>query len=670
MIVSWDWLKHYVPLDCTVDAFAERMMMAGLNHESTEAVGSDWAVDLEVTSNRPDCLGHIGIAREASVLWDRKLTIPAAQPAEVDRAVTQSAQVRIECPELCLRYTARVIRGVNVGPSPAWLRDRLATVGIASINNVVDVTNYVLMECGQPLHAFDLGKLQGSQIIVRQPRAGEKLVAIDHKTYELAPGMCVIADQNRAVGLGGVMGGAETEVTHATKDLLIEAAQFDPVAIRTAARKLNLHSDASYRFERGTDPAGVDWASRRCCELILQVAGGVLEHGVIDVGTSPAEAPQITLRLSQIERLLGIAIDGAEVRRILAALGNRIVSHDANSVTVVPPSWRRDLSREIDLIEEVARIHGYDAIPENVRVPMFASAKSNDDRVLERIRRVMSAAGYDEAYTLSVVEEESVLAFSPWTSAAPIVAQTPVMRRADRLRRSLVPSLLAARRTNEGLANPRIELFEIAKCYLPQTSGLPQEDLLLALTSGHDFLTVKGQIETLVAQLNPSAQVQSKGTDLDYFAGEPAAELQLDGKVLGYIGQVQPAVLKQLELRQPTTVAELRVAVLQEVAQLVPQYRRLSPYPAVTRDLNLVVEDSIRWADLDRVIRDSAGPLLESLSYVETYRSPALGQSKKSLLLALVFRSEEATLTNQEVDRLRDGIVAACQTQCQAQLRA
>ncbi len=263
MIVSWNWLQQYVPLTMSPRELESRLMMAGLNHEETHEVGDDLAIDLEVTSNRPDCLGHIGIAREVSVLWDCALKIPAARPLEGKTRVEELVRVRIDCLDLCSRYTARVIRGVRVGPSPEWLAKRLATIGIASINNVVDVSNYVMMECGQPLHTFDFAKLNGPEIIVRRPLAEESIEAIDHKTYCLDAQMCVIADARQAVAIAGVMGGAATEVTEATRDVLIEAADFDPISVRTTARQLSLHSDSSYRFERRVDPQGVDWASRR-----------------------------------------------------------------------------------------------------------------------------------------------------------------------------------------------------------------------------------------------------------------------------------------------------------------------------------------------------------------------------------------------------------------------
>ncbi len=392
MLVSWNWLKQYVPLDMPLEELERRLMMAGLNHEGTEEVGGDLAIDLEVTSNRPDCLGHIGIAREIAVLWGNELKIPAARPAEGKTPVEQLAKVRIDCPDLCLRYTARVIRGVKVGPSPGWMARRLETIGLTPINNVVDISNYVLMECGQPLHTFDYAKLKGREIIVRRPLPGETIEAIDHKTYELGPEMCVIADAEDAVAIGGVMGGAKTEITAATSDVLVEAAEFDPVSIRNTARQLNLHSDSSYRFERRVDPEGLDWASRRCCELILELAGGELAAGVVDVGRSPPQRKPIVLRFSQLKRILGIEVPPQRVREILLALGNVEATGDkewsgraqkasairsaGESITVIPPSWRRDLTRETDLIEEVARIHGYEQIPEDVAVPMAPSART------------------------------------------------------------------------------------------------------------------------------------------------------------------------------------------------------------------------------------------------------------------------------------------------------
>ncbi len=688
MLVSFNWLKDYVPIDVPAEELTRRLMLAGLNHEESKRVGDDLAIDLEVTSNRPDCLGHIGIAREAAVLLGRPLNAPvpllgeghgsrgethsSSRPSPSSATpVTELARVTLESPNLCPRYTARVVRGVKIGPSPQWLVSRLTTIGIVAINNVVDITNYVLMECGQPLHAFDLAKLDGRVIIVRAARPGEPFEAINHKTYELEAGMCVIADRRRAVALGGVMGGADTEVSPVTSELLIESAEFAPVSIRATARRLNLHSDSSYRFERGVDPEGVDWASRRACELILDLAGGELAAGVIDEGRRLAAREPIVLRLSQLKRILGIQLDASEVRRILTALGNREVRADSERVEVIPPSWRRDVSREIDLVEEVARIHGYDEIPEDVGVPMSSSARGRMDRVLALVRQVLIAAGVDEAMTLSVVEPPVSAAFSPWTDAEPLRLSTPILRRADLLRRSLIPSLLVARRTNETLANPPVELFETARVYLPRGAELPNEELMLGITSGRDFLAVKGMIEGILELLKPAAQVEVVDYQHELLAAGRACELRLDGERFGYLGELSTEGLKQFELRGPSTVAEVRVAVLDRVAELVPQAVELSSLPAVERDINLVVAESVRWSEIARTIQFAAGGDMERLIYRDTYRDPErLGAGKKSFLFTLILRRRETTLTNAEADAIRDSVVSACASAHGAQLRA
>lgn len=670
MIVSWNWLKQYVELDMSLVDLEQKLMMAGLNHEGTADVEGDIAIDLEVTSNRPDCLGHLGIAREVAVLWDKDLKIPPASVPAGKTKIDDVAQVAIECPEMCLRYTARVIKGVKVGPSPDWLRGRLATVGIESINNVVDVSNYVLMECGQPLHTFDLSKLEGGQIIVREPLKGESLEAIDHKTYELQPGMCIIADAKRPVGLGGVMGGVSTEVTEATTDLLIEAAEFDPTAIRSTARSLHLHSDSSYRFERGIDSEAVDWASRRCCELILEVAGGELVEGVIDIGQKPAEREPVKLRYKQLKRILGIEIPPDDSIRILMALGCTVHASSGEAVEVVPPSWRRDISREADLIEEVGRIYGYDKIPEDVSVPMTRSARTEADRVLTRVREVLVACGFDEALTVSAVEESLSEAFSPWSSSPALATQTPVLRRATQLRRSLIPSLLECRRTNENVGNEVIELFEVARVYLPRKQELPEEPMMLGLTSGEDLLAVKGVIEAILARINPALVLEVAEVEQPLLTAGHACELKLDGQVFGILGQVSDAGRKQFQLRGPTTVAELRMNALLEHAQLIPQYESLPQFPAITRDMNLELDEHVAWADVAALVREHCGELLESLEYLETYRDEKrLGKDRKSLLFKITLRDSEGTLTGTRADEIRDRVVAACAKQLGAALR-
>jgi phenylalanyl-tRNA synthetase beta chain len=670
MIVSWNWLKDYVDSGMTADQLAHRLAMAGLNHESTAAVDDDLAIDLEVTSNRPDCLGHIGVAREVSVLTGRPLRIPSVELHSSKTPVGGLIGVRIECPDLCPRYTARVIRGIKVGPSPAWLARRLRTLGVAVICNIVDITNYVMLECGQPLHAFDYGALQGQQIVVRSAKANEPFQAIDHHTYTLQPGMCVIADARRPVALGGVMGGADSEVTQSTRDLLVEAADFAALSIRNTARAMRLHSPSSYRFERGVDPEGIDWASRRACQLIQELAGGELADGVVDVQPlSPTVRQPIRLRFAQLQRVLGIELPREQVLRILHDLGMQQQQTDDHSATLISPSWRRDLTREIDLIEEVARIHGYEEIPEDVGVPMVPSHRQKEHRVLSRVRHVLTANGFNEALTVSVVDEKLSTCFSPWTDAESIRCSTPMLRGAAHLRRSLVPSLLESRRINESLANETIELFETAKVYLPVAKGLPDEPWMLALSSGRDVRAVKGVIEAVLGSLHIASPLVSTPLSVDFLDPRQSCQLQLGGEVLGLMGSVSAAGLKQLELRRPTVVAELKLGVLAGCSQLVPQFRPLSAFPAIDYDFNFIVAEQTSWDRLARTVAQAAGPVLETIEYRETYRDPERdGPHRKRLLLSVRLRSQDQTMTGQQAEAVRQAIVTACQQELSATL--
>ncbi len=671
MIVSWNWLKEYVELPMSLDELTERLTLTGLNLEGVEQVGEDVAIDLEVTSNRPDCLGQIGVAREISVLWQQELKKPPAAPASAGPEVAKQTSVTVECPDLCPRYTARVIRGVKIGPSPAWLAERLRSVGIGVINNVVDISNYVMFECGQPLHTFDFAKLAGQKIIVRESKPGEKFEAINHQEYELQPGTCVIADAERAVALGGVMGGADTEVSDSTTDLLIEAADFAPLSVRNTARRLNLHSPSSYRFERGVDPEGIDWASRRCCELILELAGGELAAGLIDVGEPVAAREPIKLRFTELPRILGIEIPAETVGNILVDLGCQETHTCDHCIKVIPPTWRADLTREIDLIEEIARIYGYEQIPEDAGVKMVVSTRSREDRVLEQVRDVMVATGFYEAMTISAVDRSEVEKFQPWSTAESLTVSTPVLRRADCLRQTLLPSLLTSRRTNEKLSNAVIELFEIANIYLPQTGELPDQRRMLALTSGGPFAKLKGVVELLVGTIAPGQKIETTENDAPLFETGRGSQLMLGNRVLGFLGEVSKWGLDQFELRGSTSVLELDLGVLIDAAVPIHRIKKLSPYPPVSRDLNLVVDEKVRWADVEKIVLSESDELLEKIAFQETYRdAKRLGAGKKSLLFSIQLRSTEGTLTNERADTVREQIVAKVVKQLGGELRA
>ncbi len=680
MDISWNWLREYVDPGANPDSVVEQLTMSGLNHESTTAVGNDWCIDLEVTSNRPDCLGHLGIAREVAVLTDRPLRMPSVDLSrDDDREIEKYCQVTVEASHLCRRYTARLVRGVRVGPSPQWLAQRLKTIGIEPINNIVDISNYVMMECGQPLHTFDFAKLRGNRIVVREPKQGEQMVAINHQTYTFEPGMCVIADAERPVAIGGVMGGAETEISPSTRDVLIEAAWFVPGSIRGTARQLNLHSDSSFRFERGVDIEAVPWAGARCAQLIVELAGGELVPGQIDVKFGFPERHPIEFRFAGITRNLGIEIPRDIVVKILRGLGVEVLDHDRQRCRCLAPSWRRDLTREIDLVEEVGRIYGYDKVPDNVAVPMTSSYKPQGIRVLEKVRDVVRAAGFDEAMSPSLIPEAWSSACSPWTDRQPLVSQQPMLGVLEKgsqnlgpvqyLRRTLMASLLEAKRINEYRANDEIDLFEIAHVYLPQEQGLPLEPLMLGIVSGRSYVDVKGVIENVCREIDPAISLDFSPTDLMIFDQSHSATISADGKVVGYVGAISPGGKKTFGLRQPTTAAELDLTALSQRAVLIRRFSPLSEFPAVTRDLNFIVAEEVLWKQLEATVRVSSGALLESIQYRETFRDPNRdGPGKKRVLLSLTLRSRESTLSGAQVDDVCRSVIEACQSQVGASL--
>ncbi|TVP99513.1 MAG: phenylalanine--tRNA ligase subunit beta [Planctomycetaceae bacterium] len=677
MLVSWKWLSRYVDLPMSVAELESRLAMAGLNHESTTRVDDDYLIDLEITSNRGDCLGHLGVAREISVLFDLPLRKPIVEPTTPSSDAGLMTSVLNEFPEACPRYTARLIRGVRIGPSPAWLAESLQRIGIGSVNNVVDATNYVMFECGQPLHAFDFDRLAENRIVVRPAVAGETITAIDHRSYSLDPSMCVIADASRAVAVAGVMGGEQSEVDEATENLLIEAALFTPLSIRRTARKLKLFSPSSFRFERRTDPHQLDWASRRVCELILGIAGGELIGGSVDTAPEIPLPPTISLRFAKLNRLLGIEIDRDVVLRILTALGCEAVGESSGQVEWQPPSWRHDLSREVDLIEEVARVHGYDRIPEDHPIVVTPSSKRPFDVAIEKVRGVLVGAGISEAMTPSVVTEKVDAMLSPWTELPALSTQVAMLEGAKRLRRSLLASLLQSRAFNWTSSGTPADLFEIAHIYLPgeQADDLPAEQYTLGMIGGLDFFVLKGVVDEIGIRLGlpwPLRYLVPSEPKAERWSGfDPGRLVEIHGgdEPLGYLGVISPRLAKTLKLPGETTAAELSLVGLLKHAVLVPAQQAISPFPSIQRDLNLILAESIRWADLEAAVRAAAGPELAAVTYRETYRDPAKdGPDRKRILLALSLQKRDATLTGAEADATVAAILASCEQAVGAKL--
>ena len=681
MLVSLRWLARYfdTPLPPT-DELAHRLAMSGLNHEETIEFDGDVILDLEVTSNRGDCLGHLGVAREVSALYETPMTTPEVSIEESGDSIESSLSVENRFVDACPRYTARLVRGVTVGASPDWMVDALRSAMVRRvggkietykpINNVVDASNYVLLECGQPLHAFDYSKLKGGRIVVRPAADGETMTAIDHREYTLSPDDCVIADASRPAAVAGVMGGADTEVDEATRDVVIESAVFTPLSIRRTARRLKLHSPSSFRFERRVDPVGVDWAGRRLCELIVQTGGGTVAPGVIDTAPEIPRRDPIRWKVSDVLRVLGIEVPPATAIDILRRLGCESQS-DGGSVTTTPPSWRHDLTRGADLIEEIARVHGYDKIPEDAPIAVAPSRRRVQDDATDRIRRVLTAAGLSEAMTPSVVTAALDGVASPWTDRAALQTQTPMLKGARTLRRSLIPSLLQSRARNQAAASIDAELFEIAHLYLPgedspdsegsrDGDALPVERYAVGFVVGDDFRRAKGIVEALLHHLGVRSPLAVTPESVDGMSPGRGVALHVGDRPLGYLGCIDPKRVKPLKLSGGAVAAELSLEALMAVADLTPQQRPIPTRPSVTRDLNFIVDEAVRWSDLETAARETIGETLADLRYVETYRDEkADGPDRKRVLMAVELRKDDATLSGDDASGLVDGFVDA-----------
>lgn len=686
MLVSRDWLSDYVRLDAPAEALAERLLMAGLNLESLHPAGRDTVVELEVTSNRPDCLGHIGVARELAVLFGVPLHLPDPQVAETGPPA--DVTVTIDDPGICPCYTARVIRGVRVGPSPAWLVDRLRAIGVEPVNNLVDVTNYVLFECGQPLHAFDLARIRGRRIVVRRARDGEPFTALNHREYRLTPAMGVIADAEGPVALAGVMGGLGTEIAAETVDVLIESAQFAPLVVRAAARGLALASPSSYRFERGPDPAAVEWASRRACQLIVELAGGVPAAEPVIAGRLVAPRATIPLRAGRVAEVLGMAVDDRRQRTILGGLGFIDTADGSADPGWLAPTWRRDCTREIDLVEEIGRVEGYANVPDDVPL----SARRVEVGPRERIGRVATdllvGLGLCEALTRSVVPQDAEAGDSPWTALPALSIAPPLVRGADRLRRSLLPSLLDARSGNVAVGAGRADLFEVARAYLPTAAGAGddgplEEPFLVSFVIGGDFALAKGTVEAVLARLRigsaagPGAdeRVEWRPVDLGLFTPGRAAEVVLHRggrrpERIAVVGEIAAGPLAQRSLDAPVAAAELRLDRLEYAIGRDVVLRATSDSPAVHRDINLVLDRAVPWGTVAAVIGESGGPLLERFHLVQVWEdAERLGAGRRSLVVALALRPASGSLSGEEANAVVAGIVAACTERVGAELR-
>ena len=692
MKISPKWLREFVDFKVDIRQLAADLTMAGLAVESVTGEGDDAIFEMDITTNRVDAMNHYGVAREVSAIYDVDLRpLEANLPPAKGQA---KFQIEIAEPQLCARYTAQIIRGVTIRPSPAHVQRVLESLDARPISNAADATNYNLLEMGHPTHAFDLDLLQGSKIVVRRARQGETLRTLDGVERKLTSDDLVIADANRAVALAGVMGGWDTMITEKTRNVLIESAWFDPGTIRQMARHHGMHTDASHRFERGADFNATPLACRRVAQLILEWAGGQLEGGIIDAIGRRLERPTIQLSRTEVERILGQEIPEQEIARILRRMGFTVTPGRASAVavpamptgsggtraavaeevadfTVEIPSWRLDVEREIDLVEEVARIYGYNRFPNTLPAFSGSVVETADAPKDAALRSALLALGYNEAISVTFISEAEARQFA---SAAPVEIENPLSEEATVMRTSLVPGMLEmiAWNLNRGVSDVR--LFESGNIFEFAASRVEERKQISIGATGnvappdvhhgerpYSFFDLKGDVETLLEKFARRSLYFDDHAGHHYHPGRSARAV-MDGSMVACFGQLHPEIAAARKLRQDVYIAEIYLDRLYRHDLRAVRYERIPRYPAVDRDFSFLFDNSINFERIRAAVEALSLPELRRFQPVEIFRGGAITAGKYSVLLRATFQSAERTLRDDEVALWSGQIIKTLET--------
>ena len=663
----------------------------------------DVILDLDVTPNRPDCLSVIGIAREIAALTGEPLRLPEIHYEETEKSVDSFASVDIVDPDLCPRYCASLVTGIKIAPSPSWLQQRLNSCGMRPINNVVDVTNYVMLEYGQPLHAFDYHKLKGRQIIVRRAGNGETITTLDGSERALNPDILVIADKEEAVAVAGIMGGLNSEVTDKTDTILLESANFNQATIRRGCSHLQFQSEASIRFDKGLNSGLPLLPLKRATQLLLELAGGRAAKGIIDVYPGKSEPKLISLTAREVKRLSGLKVNIDEILKVLKALGFECQEGDSGSqILVSAPYWRSDIKCSADLVEEVVRIIGYERIPItrlNSSLPRQESGLSlpaQRSNLKEKLRNILAGFGFQEILTYSLVSLEKLQKLSPKLELKilPLKVANPMTREQEYLRTSLRAGLLATLAHNQKFEQAGIRLFEIGKVFLPQhppviaseakqsqeERELPQErEVLCAVLSGAraelswqadkeplDFFDAKGMVENILNQLGLKASFDI-GDDEILFPGRGANIIVEDDKV-GIVGDLHPKVTQAFELSDTICLIEVDLEKLLTKLTGIREYQSIPRFPSVSRDIALVVDEQVSYGRVEEIIQSF--PLVTNVTLFDLYRGEQIAEGKKSFAIRIVYQSPSHTLTDEEVDKTQEQMLGRLHQELGATLRS
>jgi len=661
-----------------------------IGHSLSRALGlEDILLEVNVTPNRADCLSHLGIAREISALFNRPIRYPDVSAAPAGETIGQMTSVTILALQQCPRYAGRIVRGVTIGPSPLWLRQRLNAVGIRSISNVVDITNYVLMEYGQPLHAFDFDTLGDRRIVVRLAEPNERLTTLDGQERILAPDMLVIADGEKGAALAGVMGGLETEIQPSTKTIFIESAYFEPRCIRRTSKRLGLSSEASIRFERGVDIEGVPSALDRAALLMQELAGGEIVPGQVDAYPLPLKIEPIRLSIPKTSRFLGLEVTAEKVTEICLGLGLDAVIQEKDVVEVKPSSFRRDLTRPVDLMEEVARMVGYDHIP--VTIPDLSSKTRKEPKAFparRRIKEILTGLGFDEIITYSFISEKLACAFLDQGSSAEsslVRISNPISEDQTVMRNSLIPGLLSTMSKNWAQRNLNLRHFEMGKVFQASLGAntLPQETHRLSVLwtgkrypESHyfksetvDYYDLKGVLEALIEALKIENFFIRPAAPPSYFSADHYVQIYGQGDYLGQMGEVSPAVRTLFDLKERAFLLDLNLDQLIPKIQDTPSFKAWPRFPEITRDMALILDEQILWKDIQEEILSLKEPLIQEIELFDLYIGKPIPAGKKNLGVRIHYRSLERTLLDEEVNLIQENLLKQILKNFRATLR-
>ncbi len=693
MNISYNWLKDLVEVGLSPQELATKLTNVGLAVEGIHTAQDDFVFDIDLTSNRPDCLSHLGVSREVAAITNSQLrmTKNGEQPTSDGQNL-----VSIQDANLCPRFMARIVRNVKIGASPEWLVKRLEAIGERAINNVADITNYVMHELGQPMHSFDLNKLAENRIVVRLARNGETIQTLDETERKLDETMLAICDAEKPVAIAGIMGGLDSSITENTTDVLLEVAYFERENIRQTSRKLKLSTEASHHFERGVDIENLVRASNRATELICELAGGTAGE-FVDVYPEKFQPKEIESNdiQSAVKRLTGLEVKETEIVKILNALGFKVKdqSQIANSKSQIflASSWRHDVSIEEDLVEEVARIVGYDKIGEELPASRSAGEYQPTESRKKSLRRTLTNLGFNEAISYSFIDTRNDEKFELIPNLIGenldekyVSLKDSIIEGATRMRPTLLAGLLDAVRTNLNHQNRDLKLFEIGKVFSAseKENDLPNERELFALiitgsetlqnramtVREFDFYDAKGALESAVASMNlPALDFQPK--DVSHLRRGQAAEISLNGKAVGTIGRISDEIGAAYKFRQPVFVAEVDLQTLLESQEKTILYRPLPVYPSMARDVSLLVKRDASYADIERAIADQNYELCRKIEFVDVYEGKGVADDERSITVRLEYRSDERTLLEEEVETIHDQILKVLETNLGAKQR-